>query len=58
MDDTSLGLTGVTANTIRAMTFLRRELDGIGIVASPAKAVVVMLPPKGRAPMAEEIMLL
>ena len=56
MDDISLGLMGVTANTIRAITFLRRELDDIGIVVNPTKTVV--LPPKGHAPTVEEISLL
>ncbi|CAN0592776.1 unnamed protein product, partial [Laminaria digitata] len=45
MDDVSLGLMGITANTVRAFTFLRRELDDIGIVVSPAKTVA--LPLKG-----------
>ncbi|CAN0560206.1 unnamed protein product, partial [Laminaria digitata] len=44
MDDVSLGLTGITANTVRAFTFLRRELDDIGIVVDAAKTVA--LPPK------------
>ncbi|CAN0597194.1 unnamed protein product, partial [Laminaria digitata] len=45
MDDVSLGLTGITANTVRAFAFLRRELDDIGIVVNAAKTVA--LPPKG-----------
>lgn len=49
MGDVSLELTNVAANTARAFASLRRELDGIGIVAIPAKTV----PPKGHAPMAE-----
>ena len=32
MDDASLGLKGVTANTVRAFAFLPRGLDDIGIV--------------------------
>ncbi|CAN0409834.1 unnamed protein product, partial [Laminaria digitata] len=56
MDDVSLGLRGITANTVRAFAFLRRELDDIGIVVSPAKTVA--LPPKGHAPTAEKISLL
>ena len=48
-DDISLGLTRITANTIRAFTFLRRELEDIGIVA---------LLPKSHAPTVEEISLL
>ncbi|CAN0583139.1 unnamed protein product, partial [Laminaria digitata] len=45
MDGVSLGLTGITANTVRAFSFLRRELDDIGIVVNAAKTVA--LPPKG-----------
>ncbi|CAN0519985.1 unnamed protein product [Laminaria digitata] len=56
MDDVSLGLMRITANTVRAFAFLRRELDDIGIVVSPAKTVA--LPPKGHAPTAEKILLL
>ena len=56
MGDVSLGLTGITANTIRAFAFLRRELDDIGIVVNAAKTVA--LPPKGHAPTMEEISLL
>ncbi|CAN0489423.1 unnamed protein product, partial [Laminaria digitata] len=56
MDDISLGLMGITANTVRAFAFLRRELDDIGIAVSPAKTVA--LPPKGHAPTAEKISLL
>ena len=48
MDYASLGLTGITANTVRAFAFLRRELDYIGIVVNAAKPVA--LPPKGHAP--------
>ncbi|CAN0290043.1 unnamed protein product, partial [Laminaria digitata] len=55
MDDVSLGLMGITANTVRAFAFLRRGLDDIGIVVSPAKTVA--LPPKGHAPTAEKISL-
>lgn len=56
MDDLSLGLMGVTANTDRAFAFLRRELDDIGLVINPAK--IVALPPKGHAPTTEESSLL
>ena len=56
MDDVSLGLAGITANTIRALAFLRRELDDIGIVVNAAKTVA--LPPKGHASTAEDISLL
>ncbi|CAN0339095.1 unnamed protein product, partial [Laminaria digitata] len=56
IDDVSLGLMGIEANTVRAFAFLRRELDDIGIVINPAKTVA--LPPKGHAPTAEEISLL
>ena len=56
MDDVSLGLTRITADTVRAFAFLRQELEGIGIVVNPAKTVA--LPPKGHAPTAEEISLL
>ena len=44
MDGVSLGLTWITANTVRAFAFLRRELDGIGIVINAAKTVA--LPPE------------
>ncbi|CAN0095586.1 unnamed protein product, partial [Laminaria digitata] len=37
MDDVSLDFVGITANTVRALAFLRRELDDIGIVVNPAK---------------------
>ncbi|CAN0329739.1 unnamed protein product, partial [Laminaria digitata] len=37
LDDVSLGLIGITANTVRAVAFLWRELDHIGIVVNPAK---------------------
>ena len=53
MDDVSLGLTGITANTIRAFAFLRREVEDIGIVVNTSKTVA--LPPKGHAPTAQEI---
>ena len=53
MDDVSLGLMGMTANTIRAFTSLRRELENIGIVVNTSKTVA--LPPNDHAPTAEEI---
>ena len=56
MDDVSLGLTRITADTVRAFAFLRQDLEDIGIVVNPAKTVA--LPPKGHAPTAEEISLL
>ncbi|CAN0596235.1 unnamed protein product, partial [Laminaria digitata] len=56
MDDVSLGFMGITANTVRAFAFLRRELDDIGIVVSPVK--IVALPPKEHAPTVEKISLL
>ena len=56
MDDVSLGLMGVTASTVRAFAFLRRQLDDIGIVVNPAKTVAP--PPKGHAPTAKEISIL
>ena len=56
MDDVSLGLTEITASTVRAIAFLRRELDDIGIVVNAAKTVE--LPPRMLAPMAEVISLL
>ena len=56
MDGLSLGLTRITADTVRAFAFLRQELEGIGIVVNPAKTVA--LPPKGHAPTPEEISLL
>ena len=56
MDDISLGLTRITADTVRAFAFLWQELEDIGIVVNAAKTVA--LPPKGHAPTAEEISLL
>lgn len=56
MDDTSLALMGVTANTIRAIVHPRRELDGIDIAVNPAKTAT--LTPKGHAQTAEDISLL
>ena len=56
MDNVALGLTGITANTIRAFAFLRRELDDIDIVVNAAKTVA--LPPTGHARTMEEILLL
>ena len=56
MDDVSLGLMRITADTVRAFAFLRRELEDIGIVVNPAKTIA--LPPKGYAPTSEEISLL
>ena len=44
MDDVSLGLMGVTTNTVRAFDVLRRELAGIGAVTN---AKTVGLPPNG-----------
>ena len=35
MDDVSLGLMGVTVNTVRAFAFLRRD---IGIVVNPTRS--------------------
>ena len=45
MDDVSLGLVEDTANSARALAFLRRELEDIGTVVNTAKTVP--LPPKG-----------
>ena len=56
MDDLSLGLIGITANTISAFAFLRRESEDIGIVVNTPKTVA--LPPKCHAPTTEEILLL
>ena len=56
MDGVSLGLMGITADTVRALTILRRELEDIGIVVNPAKTI--KLPPEGYAPKAEEVSLL
>ena len=41
MDDVSLGLTGITANTIRAFVFLRQELENIGIVVNTSKTCLL-----------------
>ena len=35
MDDVSLGLTRITAYTVRVFTFLRQELENIGIPPGP-----------------------
>ena len=56
MQDVSFSLVRVTANTVGASAFLRRELVAIGIVLKIAKTVA--LPPKGHAPTVEEISLL
>ena len=56
MDDDSLGLMGITANTIRVFAFLRRELEGVSIVVNTSKTMA--LPPKGHGRTAEEISLL
>ena len=37
MNDVSLGLMGVTANTARAFAFLRRELEDIGLWLPPPR---------------------
>ena len=55
MNVVSLGLMRITANTIRAFAFLRRELEDIGVVVNTSKTVAV--PPKGHAPTAEEMLL-
>ena len=47
MDDVSLGLTRITADTVRAFAFLRQELEDIGIVVNPAKTVA---PPQRARP--------
>lgn len=54
-DDISLGFMGVTANTIRAVSFVRSGRDDIGIVVNRAKTVA--LPRSRNAPMAEEVSL-
>ena len=56
MDEVSLSLMVVTANTVRAFAFLRRELEDIDIVVNPTNTMA--LPPKNHAPTAEEISLL
>ena len=56
IDDVSLGLTRITANTVRAFVFLRQEPDDIGIVVNAAKTMA--LPLKEHAPTAEKISLL
>lgn len=48
MEDISLGLVGIAANTVRCIAILRRELDDIGSVANRAKTVVIS--PKEYAP--------
>ena len=52
MNDISLVLM-VTANTTAATITFFRRVDEMGIVANPAKTV--LLPPKGHAPTAEEV---
>ena len=47
MDNLSLDLIGITANTVLALFFLRRALQSIGIVGTTAKTVA--LPPKAHA---------
>lgn len=49
---------GVTADTVRGLPLLWRELDGIGIGANLIKTVAPSLPPNGHAPAVEEIYLL
>ena len=56
MNDVSLGLMGITASTIRAYSFLRRELEDVFIVVKTSKTLA--LSPKGHALTAEEISLL
>lgn len=56
MNDVSLGLIGITADTARAFAFLTRQLDDFGLVVNHAETVA--LPPKGYAPTTEEISLL
>ena len=55
MDDVFLGLMGVTANMVRDVAFLRRELEVIGIVLNISKTVA--FPPNEHAPTAEKISL-
>ena len=56
MGDVSLGLEGITTNTVKAFAFLQRELEYIGLVADAAETVA--LRPKGHALTVEEISLL
>ena len=56
IDDVSLGLLRITADKVRALAFLRQELEDTGVVVNPAKTVA--LPPKGHTMTAEEISLL
>ena len=55
MGGVSLGPTGITANTVRAFAFLRRERTSSSWSTPPRPFA---LPPKGHAPTAEEISLL
>lgn len=48
MDDITLGLMEVTVTTVRSLPFLRCDLDQIGIIVSPPKAVA--LPPEKAHP--------
>ena len=50
MDKVSVGLMGVTANTIGVSAFLRRKVDDVIIVVNPAKTVAP--PPSGHIPTA------
>ena len=56
MDDVFLDLMGATTNMIRAVIFLRRGLDDIGIAANLAKIVVLL--PTGHVLTVEKMSLL
>ena len=51
----SLGLMGVTASTVRAVAFLRREVDDIGIVVNAAKTVALPLKRHGPISLLESV---
>ena len=50
IDEIALGLLGVTENTARVIPFFRIELDGIDIVAIPAKTIIWLLHLKRHVP--------
>lgn len=56
VDELSLGLMQIAANTVSAVPFVRPELDEIGKATNPTKTVA--LPPKGHVPTVEYVALL
>lgn len=56
MNEPSLGQMYITASTVSAVPFFRRELDGIGVGTNPTKTIA--LPPKAHFLKVEETTLL